>query len=342
MYGFKDDYSEGMHPNILQALQASNEELHNVYGLDACCQRARELISKELGHDGLDIHFVSTGTQANLIALASMLRPHESVIAASTGHIAVHEAGAIEACGHKINTIETSDGKLTPQHIEKILSEHHDEHMVKPKVVYISNSTELGSIYSKAELVTLFSFCQKNDLYLYLDGARLGYALTSERNDLHWTDFPKYLDAFYIGGTKNGGMFGEAIVLVNPHLKKEFRYILKQKGGLLSKSRFLGIQFIEFFKDQLYLENAKKANRLASQLAVELQKMGYAFLTQPTSNIIFPILPNPLIEMLKQEFDFYIWKKVDSNHSAIRLVTTGATCEKQVQKLLEKISNHTN
>jgi len=339
LYSFKNDYIVGMHPNILAKLQETNSTQTDCYGLDFHSTKAKELISKELQDDSVDIHFVTTGTQANLTVLSSILRPHESIIAAETGHIAVHEAGAIESTGHKINTVAVNNGKLTVKDIESVLKSHCDEHMVKPKLVFISNLTELGSIYLKAELKELSAFCKKNDLLLYLDGARLGYALASDDNDLAFSDLPKYIDAFYIGGTKNGAMLGEAIVLVNPNLKKDFRHILKQKGALPSKSRFLGLQFFELFTNSLFLEISKQANLLARKLVDGITSAGYDFFSRPSANLIFPIFPNALIEKLSSKFDFYVWKKIDEGNSAIRFVTTWATDIKMIDLFLAELKN---
>ncbi len=337
MYSFKNDYSEGMHPHILKAFQEGNLKQDDTYGLDCFCEKARQLISKKIGNDSVDIHFVGTGTQANLITLSSILRPHESIIAAYTAHIAVHETGAIESTGHKINTVSTTNGKLTVEDIESVLKEHADEHMVKPKLVFISNSTELGSFYLKSEIIKLSECCKKNDLYFYLDGARIGAALTADGNDLKFSDLPHYFDAFYIGGTKNGGMFGEAIVLVNPNLKKDFRYLLKQKGALVSKSKFLGIQFIELFKDELFLDLARHTNLMAHKLATGIKKAGYKFLETPATNLVFPILPNALIKKISSKYDFYVWKEVTADTSAIRLVTSWATELKTIDSFLDQM-----
>ena len=329
-YSFKNDYSEGAHKNILEALNVTNLTQEEGYGEDSFCKQAKEAIYEKIGNKNGDIHFVSGGTQANLIVISTILRPHESVIAATTGHIAVHEAGAIEATGHKINTIETKNGKLTVSKIQMILDAHQDEHMVKPKLVFISNSTEIGSIYTKKELTEISKFCKTNNLYLYLDGARLGSALTSSFNDLSLHDISNLVDIFYIGGTKNGALLGEAIVINNPGLKKEFRFHLKQKGALLAKGRILGIQFLELFKDNLFLDLGEHANKMARMLGEGIRKTNYGFLTKPASNQIFPILPNKLIEKLEKKYGFYVWEKVDDKNSAIRLVTSWTTKEEAV------------
>jgi threonine aldolase len=330
MYSFKNDYSEGAHPRILNALMESNFVQVDGYGEDCYTRKAVELLKERMERSDVDIHLLSGGTQTNLTALAAFLRPHEAAMAASTGHILGHETGAIEATGHKIISIEAEDGKLTPSHLEAVLDAHPDEHMVKPKLVYISNSTEIGSIYKKNELVQLREFCEKNNLILFMDGARLGSALCSTENDLKLSDLPTLVDAFYIGGTKNGALIGEALVICRDSLKEDFRYHLKQRGALLAKGRLLGIQFLELFRDNLFFDLAIHANKMAELLRVEISNANIKFLTQSPSNQIFPILPNAVITELQNKYSFHIWEKVDSDHAAIRLVTSWATKEAMV------------
>ena len=335
-YSFKNDYSEGAHPAILQRLMETNLQQTIGYGEDEFCDEARAWIKTYLQKDSA-IHFVSGGTQANLIVISSMLKPHESVIAVESGHIAVHETGAIEATGHKVNTVPTIDGKMTIDEIQNILNLHTDEHMVKPKMVYISNSTEVGSVYTKAELTAIYDFCQANQLYLFVDGARLGSALTSSKSDLTLEDFANLTDVFYIGGTKNGALIGEAIIINTPQLNEDFRYHIKQKGGMLAKGRLIGIQFAEMFKNDLFFEMGKHANAMAKKLAEGIAAKGYDFLTVPSSNQIFPILPQQEIERLHEKFEFFVWQKIDDEHSAVRLVTSWATPEGQVDHFLNQL-----
>ena len=339
MYSFKNDYSEGAHPRILNALLETNLVQEDGYGEDQFSQKAVELLKERIGRTDVDIHLLSGGTQTNLIAISAFLRPHEAAMAASTGHILGHETGAIEATGHKILSIEAENGKLTPSDIQAVLDGHPDEHMVKPKLVYISNSTEIGTIYSKHELEDLSDFCKKNKLILYMDGARLGSALTSKENDLQLSDLPGLVDAFYIGGTKNGALIGEALVICNDSLKEDFRYHLKQKGALLAKGRLLGIQFLELFRDNLFFDLASHANKMAAILSEEISKANFQFLTDSPSNQIFPILPNALITELEKNYSFHIWEKVDAEHSAIRLVTSWATKEDEVAAFLETLKS---
>ncbi|KAB3529331.1 low specificity L-threonine aldolase [Alkaliphilus serpentinus] len=339
MYSFKNDYSEGAHPNILKALMETNLVQQEGYGLDEYSCKAIEILRDKLNNPEANIHFVSGGTQANLIVISSILKPYESVISANSGHVNTHETGAIEATGHKINTIDTKDGKLRPEDVKYILEQHVDEHMVKPRTVYISNTTEVGTVYKKRELEELYSYCKENNLLLFLDGARLGSGLTAPDNDLSLSDLSRLVDAFYIGGTKNGGLLGEAIVISNESLKADFRYYLKQRGALLSKGRLLGIQFLELFKDDLYLRLASHANTMAAKLAEGIVEMGFSFLTNPESNQIFPILPDNIIDKLNQKFLFYVWSKEGDNMSSIRLVTSWATKEEAVDGFLKELKS---
>lgn len=333
-YRFFNDYSEGAHPAILELLSKTNFEQQDGYGNDSYSLEAADLLKKQMENPQAAVHFISGGTQANLINLAALMKPYESVIAAQTAHIFVHEAGAIEATGHKINTVETPDGKLTPEKIQAMVDEHTDEHMVKPRVVFISNSTEVGTIYLRGELEQISQVCRKNGLYLYLDGARLGSALASEESDLTLPDISRLVDVLYLGGTKNGALFGEAIVINNPTLQADFRYHLKQRGALLAKGRLLGLQFLALLRDDLYLDLARHANRLAGKLSQGFAAQGFPFLTASSTNQIFPILPNALIDELQKSYGFYIWAKVDASHSAIRLVTSWATKEEKVDDFL--------
>lgn len=335
---FFNDYSEGAHPQILEALSQTNLSQETGYGNDSFCKEAVQILKDKIGNSDADIHFVSGGTQANLIALSSMLKPYESVIAPISGHIAIHEAGAIEATGHKINTVQSKDGKLSAEDIKKVLSEHTDEHMVKPKVVFISQATEVGTIYKKKELEAISKCCRENSLYLYMDGARLGSALASSEADITMPELSKLVDMFYIGGTKNGALLGEAIVINNQVLKENFRYHLKQKGALLAKGRILGIQFAELFRDNLYFDLAKHANAMAGKLSDGIRKQGYKFLSESSTNQIFPILPNSVIEKLNANYGFYVWSKIDTNNSAIRLVTSWTTEESAVNEFLSNLN----
>lgn len=342
MYSFKNDYSEGAHPRILNALMESNFEQVEGYGEDCYTQKAIELLKQSMGRNDVDIHLLPGGTQTNFTAISAFLRPHEAVIAANTGHIFVHETGAVEATGHKIISMEVGDGKLNSAHIKAALDLHTDEHMVKPKLVYISNPTEIGTIYHKDELEQLSMFCQENNLFLFMDGARLGSALCSVENDLELSDLALLVDAFYVGGTKNGALIGEALVICRDSLKEDFRFHMKQKGALLAKGRLLGIQFLELFRDNLYFDLAKHANKMASLLRDEMGKAGFKFLVHSPSNQIFPILSNRRITELQKNYSFLVWSEVDADHSAVRLVTSWATKEDAVLAFIEELSSSQN
>ncbi|MBP2639343.1 MAG: ltaE [Firmicutes bacterium] len=337
MVSFKNDYSEGAHPRILDALFRSNFEQTEGYGGDPYSIKAAGQLKQWIGRNDIDIHFLTGGTQTNLIALSAFLRPHEAIIAPNTGHILVHETGAIEATGHKIISVEVSDGKLNSTHIETVLAMHTDEHMVKPKLVFISNPTEIGSIYTKEDLEQISRVCTMKNLFLYVDGARLGSALSSLENDVEITDLARLADAFYIGGTKNGALIGEALVICRDALKEDFRFHMKQKGALLAKGRLLGIQFLELFTDNLYFDLAKHANAMAALLKNAIADSGYSFLTHSPTNQIFPILPNWLITTLQEKYSFYIWSKIDDDHSVIRLVTSWATKEESIEAFIKDL-----
>lgn len=336
-YNFRNDYSEGAHPNILKALADTNMEQLDGYGEDKYCIEALERIKQELKSPDAEIHFISGGTQANLLCVSSFLKSYESVIAAQTAHIEVHEAGAIEYTGHKINTYPGIQGKLSPEQIQHAVDFHYDEHMVVPRLVFLSNCTELGTVYKKNELEAISNVCKKNNLLLFIDGARIGAAMVSKANDLDLSDIAKLTDAFYIGGTKNGALIGEAVVITNPELKPYFRYNMKQKGALLAKGRIIGIQFNELFKDGLYYELASHANNMAMELAAGIGNAGYKFFATPESNQIFPIFPNNLVEKLSKYFEFYIWSKFDETNSIARLVCSWATKKEAIKEFLKCI-----
>jgi threonine aldolase len=337
-FSFKNDYSEGCHPRILEALTKYNFDQQNGYGLDDYCQNAINIILQKIHSPKSKVHFVSGGTQANLVIISAFLRPHESVVSARTGHIFENETGAIEATGHKVHSVETSNGKLSPNCIQQVIDAHPIKpHQLKQKMVYISNSTEVGTIYSNKELHELSQFCKSNNLYLFMDGARLGQALSAENNDLSLEDIAKYTDVFYLGGTKNGALIGEAIVINNTNLQEDFEYHLKQKGAMLSKGRLLGIQFQELLKDDLYFDLARYANKQAMRIKHAFRETGCGWWAETYTNQIFPVLENEKIERLLQKLDFYIWSKIDEYYSAIRIVTSWATKEEHVDIFIEEI-----
>jgi len=333
-YSFRNDYSEMAHPNVLEALTTVGKKQFEGYGLDEYSTEAAMLICKRIKAPFADVHFISGGTHANLVVISSALRPHEAVIAAKSGHIFVHETGAIEATGHKICTREGHDGKLSVADIESVLDEHGaDEHMVKPRLVYISLSTECGTVYTREELAHITHFCRKNELYLYIDGARLGAAVNSPACDLKYSDIANMADAFFIGGTKNGALFGEAIVVCNEELKKDFRYLLKQRGALLAKGAAIGVQFKTLFSDDLYDKLAQHSNTMAKKLSDGIKEQGYNFLYPVQTNLIIPVFPAPVVEKLREMYGFYDWSNL-GDKTAVRLLTSWATHEGRVDTFL--------
>jgi len=338
MYSFRNDYSETAHPQVLQALADCGLQQFQGYGLDPVSQEAAELVRRQFGAPGADVHFIVGGTQANALVIASALRPYEAVIAADTGHINVHETGAIEASGHKVCTVPAPDGKLTPALVERVVQGHASEHMVLPRLVYVSDTTEVGTVYTKAELSALSKFCKENRLYLYLDGARLGSALTAADNDLSRSDLPALTDAFYVGGTKNGALFGEAVVLVNDELKPCFRWNIKQRGAMLAKGFTAGIQFRELLRDGLYFDLARHANEMAAILSTGIAEKGYPFTYPPQSNQVFVTLPNKTVtRLMSLGYSFETDRMVDETHTSIRLVTSWATPREAVERFLEDL-----
>jgi threonine aldolase len=322
---FKNDYSEAAHPAVLEALCRDSQIQELGYGEDQPSARAAELILKACAIARGEVHFVAGGTLANLVVAAAVLKPYESIIAADSGHICTHEAGAIEATGHKVHYIPHHDGKITAQQVRSIVATHNDEHMVRPRLVYVSQSTELGTIYSRAELEALAAVCRECNLLLYIDGARLAAALVSEQNDVSLEQLANLADLFYIGGTKNGALFGEAIVLRDPPANLEFRRHLKQHGALLAKGRAVGAQFEALMENDLYLTLAQDAYAMASRLAVGIRRAGYHFAHEPVTNQVFPIFPQTAVAKLLTTFGFYTWEARDNDQVVIRLVTSWAT-----------------
>ncbi|NLJ40312.1 MAG: aminotransferase class V-fold PLP-dependent enzyme [Clostridiales bacterium] len=340
MYSFMNDYSEGAHPRILELLLKSNLEQNIGYGLDTHTEKSKEYIKRLIDNDNADIHYIPGGTLTNLLVVSAFLRPHQCVISADTGHINVHETGAIEATGHKVAVAPAVDGKLTPESIQSILDYHCDEHMVQPKMVYISNATELGTIYTRKELKEIRKICTKNGLILFLDGARLGSALTAAPNDLTMADICQLTDVFYIGGTKNGALLGEALIISNEKLKADFRYLIKQRGALLAKGFIMGIQFEGLFQDNLFFELASHANSMSGKIATILERCGYSFYMPPCTNQLFPIIPNDLLGELSKSFLYSIQSSIDKDKSIIRIVTSWATTQKSVDSLTDFFLNH--
>ena len=341
MIRFESHYTQGAVPEILEALIKTNMEQTPGYGEDKYCLSAADKIRKELKCDSAAVHFLVGGTQTNFTFIASCLRPHEGVISASTGHINVHETGAVEATGHKILPIESFDGKIKAEDIEAMVVAHENdasfEHITKPKMVYISMPTENGTIYSKAELEAIYEVCKKKNLILYIDGARLGYAMMCKENDVAFSDLPNLCDAFYIGGTKVGALFGEALVIVNEKYKEDFRYIEKQKGAMLAKGRLLGLQFDTLFTDGLYFKVSAHAMKLADRIRAALKEKGIRVYYNSPTNQLFPMLTDEQMNKLKNDFSFCYWCKNGDLH-VVRFCTSWATQEGDVDTLIDAIN----
>ncbi|MGE7114973.1 threonine aldolase family protein [Lysinibacillus sp. NPDC047702] len=341
MIRFENDYAEGAHVHILKRIMETNEEQSPGYGMDDHCEKARTYIKKECGVDNADVHFLVGGTQANTTVIASILRPHQGVVAAETGHIAVHESGAIEATGHKVLTIPSEDGKIQATQVKELFDAHRTdathEHMVQPALVYISHPTENGTTYSKKELEELSKVCCECGIPLFMDGARLGYGLVSKDNDLTLVDIARLCDVFYIGGTKIGALFGEAVVIINEELKRDFRYLIKQKGGLLAKGRLLGIQFETLFENGLYYEISSHAVALAMKIREAFVENGFSLRYDSKTNQQFPILSNGILAKLSGKYAFSMWEQVDANNSVVRFCTSWATKKENVDMLIEDI-----
>ncbi len=333
MYRFTNDYSEGAHPSILEAMTATNLEGNFGYGCDPHCEHAAALIRQKIGRPDADVHFFVGGTQTNATCICAFLRPHEAAIAAHSGHICVHETGAVEATGHKCIAMPAAPGgKLTPELVRQAVAAHPDEHMVKPRLVYVSNTTEVGGVYTTAELEALRAVCDELGLLLYLDGARLASALAC--GGASFEDLGRLCDAFYIGGTKNGAIFGEAVCIMNPALKPDFRYILKQHGGMLAKGWLLGVQFEQLMRSGLYEELGEHSTRMAQQLAEGLKGLGVEFLFESPSNQIFPILPDEVLAKLEGAFHWEVNATLEGGRSCIRLVCSWATQQAAVTAFL--------
>lgn len=337
-YSFFDDYTEGAHPEIISAISQNNLDQQTGYCNDDYCMKAAELIKQQFSVENSDVHFLPNGTIANVVGLVSMLKSFEGVIAPTTGHINVHEAGALEAAGRKILAIPTQDGKLRPEHIDQALETYEDEHTVSPRVVYLTQATETGTVYTLDELKTVVNYAKEKNLYTYLDGARLAMGIASKNSKMTTNDIGSIgLDMFYIGGTKNGGIYGEAVVVNNEIFKSDFRAHMKQRGALMAKGRFIGQQFVRFFEDDnLWLTLAEQANGLAGHLSSGLAELGVEFETDTDSNQVFPTLSNSLIENLEKEYGFYRIKKIDAENTQIRLVCSWATTINAVDEFLDR------
>ena len=341
MIRFESDYLEGAHPAILERLTATNFEQCPGYSEDIHCDNARKLIQAECGIDAA-VHFLVGGTQANTTIIASVLRAHQGVLAADTGHIAVHETGAIEATGHKVLTLPHTNGKISAQQVENYVAAHYAdasfEHTVQPGMVYISHPTEYGTLYSKAELTALSKVCRRLGLPLFMDGARLGYGLTSDASDLSLKDIAQLCDVFYIGGTKVGALFGEAVVIPNPTVAKDFRYHIKQHGGMLAKGRLLGIQFEALFETGIYWQIASHANKLAKRIKEAFMNNGFNMAFDSPTNQQFIIVDDAFVNKVQEKFSCSLFERRANGKCVIRFCTSWATPEAAVDELVDFIN----
>ncbi|MBQ9444846.1 MAG: threonine aldolase [Lachnospiraceae bacterium] len=339
MIYFRSDYSQGAHPKVMEALMKTNMEHTDGYGLDVHCERAAQMIKELTGISDCNVHMMVGGTPCNVTVIAASLRPYESVIAVRSGHVYVHETGGVEATGHRIVAMDGVNGKLTPDLIDRAWDEYEDEHTLLPRMVYISQPTEIGSIYSRAEMTAIADKCKEKNMLLYVDGARLGAALTCKENDLTIEELAGLCDAFYIGGTKNGALFGEALVIRNAKMNDHFRHMMKRQGGLLAKGRLIGVQFealLEGGKDSLYFEMASHANKMAEILRSGLVEMGVEFYSDSPTNQIFPVFPVKVVRELEKDFFFYEWAPEKDGMIPIRLVTAWGTEEDDVRAFLSR------
>ena len=345
MIRFECDYAEGAHEQVLRRLIQTNLEQTPGYGEDRYCDQARRYIRDLCRQEDLDVHFLVGGTQTNAAVIAAGLRPWQGVIAASTGHISVHETGAVEAGGHKVLTVPGGNGKLTADDIRSVWEGHWNdvthEHMVQPGMVYLSQPTENGTLYSLEELEEIRETCLACGLLLYIDGARLGYGLASPRCDMDLPDLARLCDAFTIGGTKQGLLFGEALVLSHPMLRRDFRYLIKQRGGLLAKGRLLGVQYCAILEDDLYFRLSRRADELALLLRQAFEERGCPMLYDSFTNQQYPILPDRVLDRLEEDFAFSYWSRIDSAHTAVRVCTSWATEEGAVRELIRTLDHWT-
>mgnify|MGYP003294999926 CR=1 FL=1 len=341
MLSFESDYTTGAHPLVLQRLLETNLVSQPGYGSDAYCASARERIRAACECPEADVRFLVGGTQANLTVIAAALRPHQAAVCADSGHINVHETGAVEATGHKVIAVPSVAGKITAEQVRTVVEMHRAsgsfEHEAQPKMVYLSTPTELGTLYYLEELEALSKTCKELGLYLFVDGARLGYGLAAADNDVTLQDLARLCDVFYIGGTKVGALFGEAVVISNPVLKEDFRYLIKQRGGMLAKGRLLGVQFAALFENGLYFELGKNAVRLADQIRDTFDKLGVSYLVPGTTNQLFPILSDSFLNELAKNFMFIDMERIDENHRAVRFCTSWASTQENVDALCHEL-----
>lgn len=344
MISFENDYIAGAHPLILQRLNETNFEALSGYGTDPYCESAKDKIRKACDCKEAEIEFLVGGTQTNAVIISTMLKDYEGVIAAKTGHVSVHEAGAIEYTGHKVLEIPQTDGKIMPavlkKYIEDFYMDSSYDHMVFPGMIYLSHPTEYGTLYTKSELMEISRIAQTYHIPLFIDGARLGYGLMSDKSDVTLADIAKYSDVFYIGGTKVGALCGEAVVFTKNNKPKQFLTSVKKRGALLAKGRLLGIQFDTLFTDNLYMTISQHAIDMAEKLKQIFQKNGYKFYLESPTNQQFIILHDQQIEKMKNDVKFSFWEKYDTNHTVVRFVTSWSTNENDLKLLDEILSKY--
>ena len=341
MLYFNNDYNEICHPAVMEQMAALGSIQMPGYGTDAYCAEAAAMIRKACAAENAAVHFLVGGTQTNLTVIAAALRPHQGVIAADTGHISIHETGAIEATGHKVILVSGKDGKVDSALAEQVVKSQSlsmdAEHIVQPKMIYISNPTEYGTMYSLQELEELSRLCRNYGLYLFVDGARMGYGLAAAENDITLPDYARLCDAFYIGGTKCGAMFGEAVVIPNAGIAEDFRYLMKQRGGMLAKGWLLGAQFKALFTNDLYMQISAHADVLADRIRKTLKALGYDLFLPGTTNQVFVTLPDAALAEIGKNFTFATWEKAGENHTTVRFCTSWATTEENVDALCDAL-----
>ena len=342
MIYFNSDYLEGAHSAIMERMMETNMMQTVGYSCDEICDSARAKVRAACNAPEADVHFLVGGTQTNTTVIAALLRPWQGVVSAVSGHINCHETGAIESTGHKVIALPTPDGKLTAKQVKDYVewqkNDESEEHIVQPGMVYISHPTETGMLYSKAELTEIFHTCREYGLPLYIDGARLGYGLTADGTDLPLPEIAQLCDVFYIGGTKVGALFGEAVVIMNEKYKKDFRFMIKQRGGMLAKGRLLGIQFDTLFTDDLYTKIARNANDMAYQIRDIFVSNGYPLLFDSPTNQQYPIISDEELAILGKNFGYEYWERVDETHSGVRFCGSWATTQEQVDALREAVN----
>lgn len=341
MIRFNNDYNHGAHPQIIEALSEYNNESYGGYGLDSWCEKASAEIKKYIDCPEAAVHFLVGGTQANFTVISAALRPFQGVISANTGHINAHETGAVEHCGHKIHAVPHTNGKISAQQIineaENYINSPSQEHITQPKMVYISFPTEYGTIYSKSELQEISAACKKYGLFLFIDGARLGYGLGAADCDVTIKDIAAFADVFYCGGTKCGALFGEAVVITNPELNINFRSYIKQNGGMLAKGWLLGLQFYTLFKDGLYFEITKKADEFAMQIKKAFAEQGISQYIESSTNQQFVILNKKQIETLSKSYTFEFDQQIDEEYASVRFCTGWHNTQEEIDALISDI-----